>query len=178
MQDVQRTVEVSVGPIVGLDYTLLYDTLPETVSDNITLPDLKDPERVTEDTKKLILKGCVYIAYHHPLETDNLFIKVHKHIPEFCHSFLSHLLGGEDDDNALIDIGLFFNMLQPSLGGWITKNFLRHPNRMSKDQIKLLLDQIIKMAKAESSDTEEYEKVWKKMPTYFESIIQPLLHKT
>nr|WBU98234.1 disease specific protein [wheat yellows virus] len=178
MTDVQRAADVSIGPVVGLNYSLLYDTLPETVSDNITLPDLKEPERVVEETKKLILKGCIHIAYHHPLETDTLFESVHKHLPDFSHSFLEHLLGGEDESNQLIDIGCLFDILQPSLGDWITKSFLKHPNRMSKDQIKALLEQIVKMAKAETTDTEIYEKVWKKMPTYYSSVMLPLLHKT
>nr|QXN57590.1 non-capsid protein [Tenuivirus zeae]QXN57592.1 non-capsid protein [Tenuivirus zeae]QXN57594.1 non-capsid protein [Tenuivirus zeae]QXN57596.1 non-capsid protein [Tenuivirus zeae]QXN57598.1 non-capsid protein [Tenuivirus zeae] len=174
----QRSADVSIGPITGLNYTDLYDSLPSSVSDNITLLDLKEPERVTEATKKLILKGCVETAYHHPLETDPLFASVHKHLPDFCHSFLEHLLGGEQDENSLIDIGEFFKLLQPSLGDWITKYYLKHPNKMSGIQIKTLLNQIINMAKAESSDTETYEKVWKKMPSYFSIVLTPLLHKT
>ncbi|AAP82277.1 NS4 protein [Tenuivirus persotritici] len=168
--------DVSVGPIDGLNYRLLYDLLPSKVSDNITLPDLKTPDKVTEDTKKLILCGFIYVAYHHPIETDPSFTKVHKHLPSISESFLIHLVGQDDSNDALM-ISKLFDILQEKLGDWITINFLKHNNRMSKEQIKTLCETIVELAKAEGGDTEEYEIVWKKMPSYYSNLLMQMLHK-
>ncbi|AAA16483.1 nonstructural protein [Tenuivirus oryzalbae] len=168
--------DVSVGPIEGLNYRRLYDILPNKVSDNITLPHLKNPDKVTEENKKLILCGFIYVAYHHPIETDPDFTSVHKHMPGISESFLEHLLG-TDESNNTIDLGKLFDILQERLGDWITMNFLKHNNRMSKDQIKTLCETIVDLAKAEGGDTEIYEAVWKKMPAYYSILLQQILHK-
>ncbi|QWQ49843.1 putative protein NSv4 [Festuca stripe-associated virus] len=173
--DFLRT-NVAVGPIEGLNYRLLYDLLPSKVSDNITLPDLKNPDKVTEGNKKLILYGFIYVAYHHPLETDPSFTSVHKLLPSISESFLEHLIGKDDSNDALM-IGKLFDILQDKLGDWITIDFLKHNNKMSKEQIKTVCETIVELAKAEGGDTEEYEIVWKKIPLYYSHLLLQMLHK-
>ncbi|QZU27243.1 NS4 [Wheat white spike virus] len=168
--------DVSIGPVAGLNYRLLYDLLPNSVSDNITLPDLKNPDKVTEENKKLILSGFIYVAYHHPIETDPNFTAVHKLLPSISESFLNHLVGSDDSNDAIM-LHKLFDILQESLGDWITMNYLKHTNRMTKDQLKTLCATLVQLVKAEGGDTEEYEVVWKKIPPFFASLIMNILHK-
>nr|QFU20012.1 pV4 [European wheat striate mosaic virus] len=166
----------SIGPIDGLNYRILYNLMPLSVSESLTLPELKHPEDDDEDKKKAIIQGAITVVKKHHAHTEDQFIHCEKYVPEYVKSCLKSLLSVEIEQTG-IDYEELFDLLQTDLGGWLRKNQLKHLNSMSRPYLEELARTLVKLAKAESTDTDQHEKIWKFMPTYIFSILTTMLHK-
>ena len=161
---------------LNIDMISLMLVLPTDIQEWVTLSNLEDPRTIPESSRTVSLLKSIYnMIESNPGMTSPDYKTIYSKLPEYQAILLSILIGEDEVPSGSMDSKLFLIMISPLAGSWFTPIMITKPDRMSKEQMILILNICASFCANHERSGEEFDKVIIPLPLWTTHVCNELI---